>query len=178
MNTPASDELVQIVRTKDLDALVCRVHLSTNDCIVISELSDSLDLDGICIIPTNSVRYFDRTFERADFYRAALTAWSNINPHTSLLSELACDMAIDLRHLGTKAETIAIHMEVEEPDIAYIGTVREVTATALLLDRISARGQHIDEPLRVELKSITKIEVATRYLIAVGQAARVLGANP
>ena len=175
MDAPASDELVRIVRIEDLDVIVCRVHLSTNDCIVVSELSDSLDLDGLCIIPTSSVRYFDRVFERSDFYRAALTAWPNVNPHVPLLDELACDMVIDLRHLGGKAETVAIHMELDEPDVAYVGTIRDVTATALLLDRISARGKRISEPLGIELKSITKIEVATRYLIAVGQATRVLG---
>jgi hypothetical protein len=167
-------DLVSVQRINDLEPLVCRVYLSTNECIVASELSDSLDLDGIFIIPTNTVRYFDRAFEKADLYRAALGAWSISNAHTALLGEFACSLVEDLRLLARRGDTVAIFMEMEVPDVCYVGTIREVSDAKLLLDRISSRGELIDDPLEVDLKTITKIEVSTRYLIAMGYAARSL----
>lgn len=177
MNHLEPHDLVRISRVDDLEALICRVHMSTTDCVVASELSDSLDLDGLCIVPTRSIRCFDRVFERAEYYRAALGAWPDVKPYEALLGELSCNMVHDLRVLAYKSETVAIYMELDDPDICYVGTVHELTETALRLDRISSRGKRISESLRIELKSITKIELATRYLIAVGYAARTLAAK-
>lgn len=177
MSQSAPTDLVRIQRIDDLEALVCRVHLSTDECIVASELSDSLDLDGLCIIPTKTVRCFDRAFERADFYKAALQAWPEVSPHAALLGELSCSLIQDLSLLAKRGDTVAIHMELDDPDICYVGTIQDVTETEFALNRISSRGRSMDEPLNVALGSITKIEIATRYLIAVGYAARALAAE-
>ncbi|MEO5671273.1 MAG: hypothetical protein ABIR26_11325, partial [Ramlibacter sp.] len=56
--------------------------------------------------------------------------------------------------------------------------IREVTRTALVLDRISSRGKHIDEPFTIDLNSITKVETESRYLTAVGYAANVVDPKP
>jgi hypothetical protein len=75
MISDATTDLVRMQRIDDLQALICRVHMSTNECVIASELSDSLDLDGLCIVPTKLIRCFDRAFERAEFYNAALQTW-------------------------------------------------------------------------------------------------------
>lgn len=177
MKKSAPADLVRMQRIDDLEALVCHVYLSTGECIVASELSNSLDLDGLCIIPTKTVRCFDRAFERADFYKAALQAWPVVSPHAALLGELSCSLIQDLSLLAKRGDTVAIHMELSDPDVCYVGTIQDVTETELVLNRISSRGRSIDEPLNVALDSVTKIEIATRYLIAVGYAARTLAAK-
>lgn len=174
MNNIELRDIVQISRIDGLEALVCKIYLSTTDCVVASELSNSLDLDGLCIVPTRSIRCFDRDFERANFYRAALDAWPCVNPHTELLSKLSCNMVPDLRVLASRGDAVAIHMELEDPDVCYVGTIHELNGTALCLNRISSQGKRIREPLKIEFESITKIEIATRYLHAVGYAARKL----
>ena len=131
-------------------------------------------MDGLCIVPTRTILCFDRAFEKADFYRAALSAWPDVNPHAKLLAELSFSLNQDLRFFAKRRDVIAVHVELDEPDICYVGTVKDVTDTELLLSRISSSGQQISEPLSVELGSITKIELATRYLFAVGYAARKL----
>jgi hypothetical protein len=178
MEHPQALELVRISRIKKLEELICRIHLSTSDCIVVSELSDSLDLDGLCIIPTKTVRYFDRAFEKADYYQAALGAWRDVDCHTELVKGLSGNMIRDLQFVSNKGDTVAIHMELDDPDVCFVGTVHDVTDATLLLHRISAQGKPITEPLEVVLKSVTKVELSTRYLTAVGYAARVLAARP
>lgn len=176
MSTEPLRDLVQIARIANLEPLICHVYQSTSESIVASELSDSLDLDGLCLVPTKSIRYFDRDFERCDFYRAALGAWPS-DQHQGLLGELSCNLSADLRLLSTKGEVVAVHMEIDEPDVCYVGTIKDVTDAALFLDRISSSGTQILEPLEIAIASITKLEVATRYLTAVGRAARILSAK-
>jgi len=175
--TEEAADLVRVQRVEGLEPLVCRVLSSTSECIIATELSDSLDLDGICIVPTGTVRCFDRAFERADFYRAALSAWPRSDAHSALLGEFACSLVEDLQLLAKRGDTVAIHMEIKEPDVCYVGTIREVSEARLLLARVSSRGEFIAEPLEIDLTTVTKIEVATRYLIAVGHAARLLAAK-
>jgi hypothetical protein len=157
MNQSAPADLVRMQRMDDLEALVCRVHLSTDECVVASELSDSLDLDGLCIIPTKTVRCFDRAFERVDFYKAALEAWPEVSPHAARLGDISCSLIQDLSLLAQRGDTVAIHMELDDPDICHVGTIQGVTETEFVLNRISSRGRSIDEPLHVALDSITKI---------------------
>lgn len=145
---------------------------------MVSELSASLDLDGLCIIPTKTVKYFDRAFEKANYYQAALGTWRNVDTHAELLEGLSGNMIRDLQFLSNKGNTVAIHMELDDPDVCFVGTVHDVADATLLLRRISAQGKPITEPLEVVLKLITKVELATRYLTAVGYAARVLATRP
>lgn len=167
-------DLVQITRVGDLEPLICRVWHSTEDCVIASELSDSLDLDGIFIAPTMSIRCFDRDFDKVDFYRAAASAWPSPARYTELLQLLSCNLSQDLPFLAGAELVVAIHMEVDDPDVLYVGLIREVADEFLLIDRISSRGGFIEEPLRIDLQAITKIELLTRYLVAVEHAARLL----
>jgi hypothetical protein len=169
-------DLVRIVRADDLEALICHVHQSSTDSVIASELSDSLDLDGFCILPTKTIRYFDRSFEKVDFDRAAVDAWREA-ASAELPEGLSCNMLLDLQALAARRSTVAIHTELDDPDVCFVGIPREVTSAGLVLDRISSRGLHVPEPLEVALEEITKVEFATRYLIAFGHAARSLAKN-
>ncbi|MBT2337345.1 hypothetical protein J7E49_26025 [Variovorax paradoxus] len=176
MNSDNLPDLVRIARIDDLEALVCHIRQSSTDSVIASELSDSLDLDGFCILPTKTIRYFDRAFDKAEFYQAALGAWKTVDD-AELLKEFSCNMVLDLQMLARKGATVAIHMEIDDPDVCFIGVPRDVTSAGLLLDKISARGLRISQPLEVKMDEITKVEFETRYLRAVGHAARWLEAN-
>jgi len=177
MNITPPNELVRIRRTEGLDELVCHPVLSTADCVVASELSESLDLDGLCLIPMRTILYFDRDFDRAEFYRAAISAWPS-NPFNEWLSsQLSCNLLEDLKLLERLGEFVALHLEIEDPDVAYVGTLGNVSATELSVTRVSSRGSRITEPLTIDLKALTKVEVGTRYLRAVRHAHTVLAAR-
>ncbi len=173
MNSGNLPDLVRIARIDDLEDLICHIRQSSTDCVIASELSDSLDLDGFCILPTKTVRYFDRAFDKAEFYQAALGAWK-MEDGAEFLKEFSCNMVLDLQRLARNGSTVAIHMEIDDPDVCFIGIPRNVSSTGLLLDKISARGLRIAQPLEIKLDEITKIEFATRYLKAVGHAAKAL----
>lgn len=173
MKHQQSPELVRIVRAAGLEDLICHVYQSSNDCIIASELSDSLDLDGLCILPTRSVRILDRTFERAAFYKAALGAWPEAHSHAALLSELTCNVIRDLRLLAARKQMIAIHMEIDDPDVCFVGIARDVADDEMVFDTISADGRPTGEPMKIRIESVTKIEFATRYLTAVAHAVGV-----
>ena len=174
MKNPVVQRLVRISRIDGLEALICCVHASSNDCIVLSEQSESLDLDGFCLIPTKSVRCFDHEFEKVEFYQAALQAWPNSTSHVELLSQISCNLISDMRLLMNRKETIAVHTETDDPEVCYVGTVRDVTESEVFLDRITSSGERVVDALGFEIALITKVEIATRYLISVAWAADVL----
>jgi hypothetical protein len=64
-------------------------------------------------------------------------------------------MLLDLQALAATHSTVAIHMELDEPDMCFVGIPREVTSAGLVLDRISSRGLYVPEPLEVALEEIT-----------------------
>lgn len=176
MNLVTPPDLVRIVRVDDLDELICHVHQSSTNSIIASELSDSLDLDGFCILPTKTVRYFDRSFDKKNFYTAALGVRKQFDEQI-FLNQLSSNVYSDLQVFESNRSTIAIHMEFDDPDVCYVGIPREVTSKKFLLDKISSHGIYMMDPLEVEVESITKIEFSTRYLIAVSHAAKVVKNN-
>jgi len=177
MKAHAAVDLVRIARVQGLEDLICCIYRSSNECLVASELSESLDLNGLCLIPTKTVRYFDRVFDKVDFYKTALGAWQNPSPHLVAAKELSCDFVKDLRLLAARKTMLAIYMEMDDPDVCFVGTAHDVAETSLLLDRVSSRGERIDEPMEIELATITKIEFASRYLVAIGHVASVMSSD-
>jgi hypothetical protein len=170
----AGPSLVRLSRVGDLEPLFCALHQSTSSWIVATEISDSLDLDGLCLLPTATIRCFDRVFDDSDYYRAAVGASAFVAPHGDLREALTCNLVDDLILLAARKIVIAVHPELDEPDTCFVGWVHEVSANELVLDTISSRGIAHDGPWRVAIENITKIEIGTRYLIAVAHAARVL----
>ena len=173
---PDLDDLVRIKRSGGMTPMIFHPFLSNIHCVVASEVTESLDFDGLCLIPTWTIDYFDRDFEAFEFYRAAVSTWAP-SKNDELLGQLTCDLVDDLRLLARLGELVALHTEIEHPDAAYVGTVRDVSKTRLLLDRVSPRGKRIAAPLKVEVRALTKVEVSTRYLRAVRHAVGVLDAR-
>ena len=173
---PDLNDLVRITRSGGMDPLTFHPFLSNIGCAVASELTEALDLDGLCLIPMWTVQHFDREFEASEFYKAAVSKWVP-STNDELLRQFTCDLVDDLRLLARLGELVALHTEVEHPDVAYVGTVRDVSKTRLLLDRVSPRGKRIAEPLKIEVRALTKVEVSTRYLRAVWHAVGVLDAR-
>jgi hypothetical protein len=174
MEQTTGPTLVRLSRIGNLEPLYCALHQSTSRWIVATEMSESLDLDGLCLLPTSTIRCFDREFDDADYYRAAVGASAFAAPHGDLLQALTCDLAADLTLLAERGTVISVFPELEEPHTCFVGWVHEFDANELLIDTISSRGIAHDGLWRIAIEDITKIEIGTRYLIAVAHAARVL----
>lgn len=162
--------IVRLSRVNGLEPLECQVLASTTDLIVASELSSSLDLDGLCLIPTNTVRSFDRSFDRVHFYNAAVGEVQLPAATTRLQEMLGSNMFSALGVLAEFGLTVAIHHELDDPEVCFVGTIDGLVADHFLLSQISSNGDKLDEPLHVDLAKITKVEIATRYLNAIGRA--------
>jgi len=175
MEQATGPSLVRLSRVGDLEPLFCVLHQSTSSWIVATEMSDdSLDLDGLCLLPTATIRCFDRVFEDADYYRAAVGAFAFVAPHGDLREALTCDLETDLMLLAARNIVVSVYPELDEPDTCFVGWVHELGAKELVLDTISSHGVAHDGLWRVAIEDITKIEIGTRYLVAVTHAARVL----
>jgi hypothetical protein len=168
-------DLVRIVRHRDLDELVGQVLASTDDCLAISELTDDLDLDGICIIPTKDVLYLDRDFERRSFYQAALTAWAGKPQPAQGDVSLHCNVRQDLQEAARLGELVAVEAEVDDPDVIYIGLVAGLDGDVLRMSLISSKGLRVPELFEIDVPSITKVQIGTRYMKSVLHAYRALG---
>src|ERR1700754_1879815 len=175
MNLAPPGDLVRIARVEGMAPLVFHPFLSNIHCAVAAELTESLDLDGLCLIPMWTILHFDRDFEAAEFYRAAVCTWAPA-ANDELLRQLACDLVEDLRLLANLGELVTLHKEIERPELAYVGTVRDVSNTRVVLDRVSSVGKRIAAPFKIEVRALTKVEVSTRYLRAVRHAVGVLEA--
>jgi hypothetical protein len=171
MNNVSFPSLVELSRTGDMDALICHLYASTGDCVIASELSESLDLDGVFIIPMKTVRCFSNDFENSTFYEAALTAWQDNDKFEKTVAAFDCAWLKDIARLSTQKTVVAIHTEVDDPDVAFVGFIEGLSSVGLVLRRISSRGLSMNELLDLNFDEITKIEFLTRYLIAVEHAA-------
>jgi hypothetical protein len=52
----SAPDIVRLLRTGRLEPLDCHIHLSTESVVIASGLASSLDLDGLCLLPTSTVR--------------------------------------------------------------------------------------------------------------------------
>jgi hypothetical protein len=164
--------IVRLSRVKDLEPLDCQILASTTSLIVASELSDSLDLDGLCLIPTNTVRSFDRNFDRVHFYNEAVGEVQLPAATIELQAMLGPDLLGALGVLSELGLTVAVHLECDDPEVCFVGSIDGLVADQFLLHQISSWADPLDEPMRVEVGKITKLEIATRYLNAISRALR------
>jgi hypothetical protein len=112
--------------------------------------------------------------KKSSFYRAAVDGWPQASQQVEMLRHLTGNLVSDLALLTTRQATVAVHMEFEDPDVAYVGTLAAGIDSGVQLHRVSSGGKLLPDSLHVEIAAITKVEVATRYLTAVGYAARKL----
>jgi hypothetical protein len=170
MSNPLSANVVRLHRIKGLEPIDCQIHRSTQNAIIASELSDSLDLDGLCLIPTKTIKSFDRDYARFDFYNAAVGTLVLTEETSSFLGQLTGDLSSDIEVLSKSGAFVAFHMEFDDADVCFIGKPMLLINDLVSLARVDSHGMWIEEPLEVSVKSITKIEVATRYLLAIARA--------
>jgi hypothetical protein len=162
--------IVRLHRTRKLQSLDCHIHRSTDTVIVASELSNSLDLDGLCLLPTTTVRTFDRQFDRVDFYNAAVGTPVLSEEVRRLLDTLSGQAPDDFHTLARLSLLVAVHVEREEPDVCYVGRLHVFNDVVIQLDRVTPKGEWLPEPLDLDVSSITKVEMCTRYLLALDRA--------
>lgn len=171
---PNKLDLAEITRIGDLDKIYCQIVSKLGDCIVASELSDSLDLDGICLLPGCHIASIKYDYDRVDFYRAALSTWGSSKVALNFNRWLGIDFQSCIDNLIDSREVVAIHIEMEDPEVAFVGRIVSRSMTEIELATISARGILDPDLYPLKLNSISKIEINTRYLTAVSHACAVL----
>jgi hypothetical protein len=159
-----------------LEPLVGVLLFEGGDCLVLSEVSASLDPDGYCLLPRSDILTIDRDFDDLAFYRAALEAWEPVSLKGSEL-EMSDGLAHVLRSLGERSTLCAIHLEIDDPDVAYIGSVVRVIEDRLSFRNLSTRAQWVPELQTVRFGQISKIEVGTRYLTSLATAVAQNGSD-
>lgn len=169
--------IVRLSRVKDLEPIDCQILASTTELIVASELSSSLDLDGLCLIPTNTVRSFDRDFDHVHFYNAAVGDLPLAAETVRLRELLSSDLFGDLGVIAGLRLPIAVHLEFDDPEVCYVGTIEDLAGDGFRLRQVSSWGDVLDEPMSVAFSKVTKIEIFTRYLAAIARALTLIGRN-
>jgi hypothetical protein len=162
--------IARLSRMRGLEPLDCQVLLSTDDLIVASELSNSLDLDGLCLVPTKTVMSFDRDFERVQFYNAAVGFVELAGNTSHLLKVLEGRLYVDLNTLAKLGVTVSVYLGFDDPDVCFVGVISSLTLENIELLQVSSMGEELEVPMIIPLHKITKVEVGTRYLLAVGRA--------
>jgi len=161
--------VVHLTRRVPLEPLVGVLLFEGDDCLVLSEVSESLDPDGYCLLPRSDVLTIDRDFDDLAFYRAALAAWEPASLEGSELG-MSNGLAHVFRSLGKRARLCAIHLEIDDPDVAYIGLVVRVIEDRLSFKNLSSRARWVPELQTIRLSQISKVEVGTRYLTSLATA--------
>jgi len=167
-------DLVRIHRRDQLDDIDGLLQLGAEDFYIIRPLSESLDLDGVALVRRADIVSVDECFERSDFYRAALTAWPDRASDLQWAGRFSGRLQDDFRVLTSEKCLIAVHTEIADPDIAFVGTVLTLEQDAILLQLTTSAGIVEEAKFKIFLADITKIEVNTRYLTSVEHGCKIL----
>ncbi len=160
---PPVSKIVQIQRRSPLDSLIGVLLWEGPEIIIASEISDSLDPDGYCFLPKTDILQIEDDFKHLDFYAAAASVWENVVLDSSAIDHQGTYVEL-MQSMSREKSLIAVHVEVSDPDIAYVGKVRRVLSDRIGFTNLSQHGIWISETQTFKIQQITKIEISTRYL--------------
>lgn len=147
--------------------------------IVVSEISDSLDPDGYCFLPKSDIAEIQDDFEHLDFHVAAASIWERVSPDIPGLDVQGGYFEL-MQSMSREQSLIAVHPEVTDRDLCFVGTVRRVLSDRIGFTNLSAKGFWVPETQPIKIGEITKVELSTRYLRslqAVVAARRIRGVS-
>jgi hypothetical protein len=146
------------------DDLVGHLWKVGSSLCALSELTEELTLSGIAFLDRRFVKRIDRDFERRQIYAAALRS-ELPNSLVTLHKKYDQDSKQEVLAIAKSSRTlVALHPELDNPDVCFIGFAKQVTAKSVVLRAISSFGETLPEPKTFELRAVTKIEIGTGYL--------------
>ena len=163
---PVRLNLVEIARTKGMDSpVVGHLWPTTGRIALLSEVDEGLELNGLTFMRKNQIGSIKSSFSRRKFYSALLPRFVNrtlVRLRGSINS--TNDWGQVTSWIQAHAVLVAVHCELADPDICYVGLIVNSGAKLISLQPISSNGKWITTNQLIELGSISKIEVSNRYL--------------
>lgn len=168
--------IVQVKRRPPLDSVIGVLLVDAPGMVVVSEISDSLDPDGYCFLSKASIEAIEDDFDRLDFHEAAASVWQRVSPDLPGL-DLRGGYVELMQSMSREQSLIAVHLEVADPDICFVGTVSRVLSDRIGFTNLSSKGLWAPEPQTFKIGEITKIELSTRYLRSLQGVIAVRGSS-
>jgi len=140
--------------------------------VALARLSDRIELNGWTMLRLKHVRAVKLTPDPDAFKVKALKArgqWPPTPPSVRLddVSDLVTDVA-------ATASMVAVHCELDRPDVCWIGAVREVKGKTLSLLDVKPNGSWDRKPQKFDLDDVTRLDFGDGYqdalLIVAGPA--------
>jgi hypothetical protein len=131
---------------------------------VFSELTDEFILNGISFLDEKYIKKIEYEFRNKEVYNAALNdklpvALSRLRQKFSAKSKEQV-----FRIAKTSKTLVAIHPELIDKEVCYIGFVREVGRGHISIRAISSVGEWIETPDIFDLDDVTRIDIGSGYL--------------
>ena len=156
-------KIVQVQRKAPLDSVIGMLVWEGQDVVIVSEISDSLDPDGFCFLPKADILQIEDDFEHRDFYVAAASIWENADLDMAAIDGQGTYAAL-MQSMSRNQSLVALHLEIADPDIVYVGRVRRVLSDRIGFTNLSQYGNWVLKTQTIKIQQITKIELSTRYL--------------
>lgn len=167
-------QVTKLLRTDGLEEIIC-VILSENDThVLLSEFSNSLDFDGLILVPLSSIVHVTSEFNDVEFYEKLLRMPSlelQLRASTQLMAE---GLTPKLEMLADRHAIVSVECELVDPGFASVGWIDSIIAGQLNLAPLSARGIKYETLDVFKIEDVTKIEFDTRYIRALAFANEAL----
>lgn len=161
-----SNEVLQVVRKKDLYSLHVVCFGVVGDFLCGAEITDELYVDGVCFISKKYIKKLRSTYSQSDLINRFFESLgeSFLNEVDLLRREY---FAVDdvYKYLMNK-NIVAVHLERKFVNNFYVGIILRCSDRFVELRAVDLEGHFLDEPVVVKKSQITKIEYKTRYLRA------------
>ena len=154
--------LVRVRRSlPDADVLDGFVVAVRTEWLALARLSDRIELDGWTLLRSADVRAVKLEPDPDCFEIRALRArgqWPPADPGVPLDDTAGAVLAA-----GASQRLVALHRELDRPDVAWIGAVLGVEASTLSLLEVGVRADWASQPRRFDLDDVTRVDFGGGY---------------
>lgn len=154
--------LVRVRRTlPDADVLDGFVVGVGSEWLALARLSDRIELDGWSLLRLDDVRSVKLEPDADCFEVRALRArgqWPPTDPGVPLDDAAAAVLAV-----GAAYPLVAVHRELDRPDVAWVGAVRGVKGTTLSLLEVGVQADWRRKVRSYDLDDVTRLDFGGGY---------------
>lgn len=155
-------ELVRVHRRRHLESLDGYVLAVGDDWLLLANLDPGILLDGFTALRLRDVAQVQYK-HTSDFVQSALDLRGQWPPATPGETIALASISALLESLRGQWPLVTVHLELDDPDVCFIGEVQRVGKRKLLLREISPRAAWIDLPGKFRLDDLTRVDVGASY---------------
>lgn len=127
----------------------------------LSVVSDSILFNGFQVFRIRDVSSVEVPSPHAAFIETALRLRGQIAPQDPPID--LSDLQSALTSASAAFPLVAVHQEIEDPDVCFIGTVQQIADGKLFLKTVSPDGQWDGEQETITVSDITRIDFGGLY---------------